>query len=203
MRRAKVLPRSFYEWVDPVKAAIDLLGKILRVDTGKGTCAARIVEAEAYGGPKDRASHAWRGRTPRNESMFGKPGTAYVYLCYGIHRMFNVVTAPEDVPAAVLIRGVEPIQGHALMAKRRKMSPEDFRLTAGPGALTAALGIRMEWDRTDLVCGPIRIEDDGVRISHAQILRRPRVGVSYAGPAAKFRWRFSIRGNPWVSPART
>jgi DNA-3-methyladenine glycosylase len=135
--------------------------------------------------------------------MFGKPGTAYVYLCYGIHRMFNVVTAPEDVPAAVLIRGVEPIQGHALMAKRRKMSPEDFRLTAGPGALTAALGIRMEWDRTDLVCGPIRIEDDGVRISHAQILRRPRVGVNYAGPAAKFRWRFSIRDNPWVSPART
>ena len=203
MSRAKVLPRSFYGREDPVEAAIDLLGKILRVDTGKGICAARIVEAEAYGGPKDRASHAWRGRTPRNESMFGKPGTAYVYLCYGIHRMFNVVTAPEDVPAAVLIRGVEPIQGHALMAKRRKMSPEDFRLTAGPGALTAALGIRMEWDRTDLVCGPIRIEDDGVRISHAQILRRPRVGVNYAGPAAKFRWRFSIRDNPWVSPART
>jgi DNA-3-methyladenine glycosylase len=98
---------------------------------------------------------------------------------------------------------VEPIHGHALMAKRRKMSPEDFRLTAGPGALTAALGIRMEWDRSDLVCGPIRIEDDGVRISHAQILRRPRVGVNYAGPAAKFRWRFSIRDNPWVSPART
>ena len=203
MRRAKVLPRSFYEREDPVEAAIELLGKILRVDTSKGTCAARIVEAEAYGGPKDRASHAWRGRTPRNEAMFGKPGTAYVYLCYGIHRMFNVVTAPEDVPAAVLIRGVEPMEGHALMAKRRKISPEDFRLTAGPGALTAALGIRMEWDRTDLVCGPIRIEDDGVRISHAQILRRPRVGVNYAGPAARFRWRFSIRDNPWVSPART
>jgi DNA-3-methyladenine glycosylase len=201
--RAKVLPRSFYGREDPVEAAIDLLGKILRVDTGKGICAARIVEAEAYGGPKDRASHAWRGRTPRNESMFGKPGTAYVYLCYGIHRMFNVVTAPENIPAAVLIRGVEPLQGHELMARRRKLDPEDRRLTAGPGALTAALGIRIEWDRTDLVCGPIRIEDDGVRISHAQILRRPRVGVNYAGPAAKFRWRFSIRDNPWVSPART
>ena len=203
MSRAKVLPRSFYGREDPVEAAIDLLGKILRVDTRKGICAARIVEAEAYGGPKDRASHAWRGRTPRNESMFGKPGTAYVYLCYGIHRMFNVVTAPENIPAAVLIRGVEPLQGHELMARRRKLDPEDRRLTAGPGALTAALGIRIEWDRTDLVCGPIRIEDDGVRISHAQILRRPRVGVNYAGPAAKFRWRFSIRDNPWVSPART
>lgn len=203
MSRSKVLPRSFYEREDPAEVAIDLLGKILRVESKKGGCAARIVEAEAYGGPQDRASHAWRGRTPRNESMFGKPGTAYVYLCYGIHRMFNVVTAPEDVPAAVLIRGVEPIEGQEVMARRRELSPEDFRLAAGPGALTAAMGIRMEWDRTDLVCGPIRIEDDGVRISHAQILRRPRVGVNYAGPAAKFRWRFSIRGNPWVSPART
>jgi len=201
--RSKILPRSFYERGNPVEVAVDLLGKILRVDSGKGTCAGRIVEAEAYGGPQDRASHAWRGRTPRNESMFGKPGTAYVYLCYGIHRMFNVVTAPEDVAAAVLIRGVEPIEGHELMAKRRRLSPEDFRLSAGPGALTAAMGIRMEWDRTDLVCGPIRIEDDGVRISHAQILRRPRVGVNYAGPAAKFRWRFSVRGNPWVSRSRS
>ena len=182
---------------------MDLLGKILRVDSPKGSCAARIVEAEAYGGPKDRASHAWRGRTPRNESMFGKPGTAYVYLCYGIHRMFNVVTAPEDIPAAVLIRGVEPLQGHRVMARRRSLDPDDKRLTAGPGALTAALGISMKWDRTDLVCGPIRIEDDGMRISQAQILRRPRVGVNYAGPAARFRWRFSIRNNSWVSPART
>jgi len=203
VRRAKVLPHSFYEREDPVEVAVGLLGKVLRSNSPQGICLARIVEAEAYGGPKDRASHAWRGRTPRNESMFGKPGTAYVYLCYGIHRMFNVVTAPENIPAAVLIRGVEPMEGHELMARRRKLDPEDRRLTAGPGALTAALGIRMEWDRTDLVCGPIRIEDDGVHISHDQILRRPRVGVNYAGPAAKFRWRFSIRGNPWVSPART
>ncbi len=186
-----------------MEVATDLLGKILRVEAGKGTCAARIVEAEAYGGPKDRASHAWRGRTPRSESMFGRPGTAYVYLCYGIHRMFNVVTAPVEIPAAVLIRGVEPMEGHELMAKRRGLPPGHFRLTAGPGALTAALGILMDWDRTDLVCGPIRIEDDGMRISPAQILQRPRVGVNYAGPAAKFRWRFSIRDNPWVSPSRT
>jgi len=200
--RPKVLPRSFYEREDPVEVAIDLLGKIVRVNHGRSVCVARIVEAEAYGGLKDRASHAWRGRTPRNESMFGKPGTAYVYLCYGIHRMFNVVTAPKDVPAAVLIRGVEPIEGQEWMAKRRRLSPEDFRLSAGPGALTAALGIRMEWDRTDLVCGPIRIEDDGMRFSSARIEKRPRVGVSYAGPAAKFRWRFSIRDNLWVSRIR-
>ena len=203
MSRRKILTRAFYEREDPVEVAVDLLGKILRVDHGKGVCAGRIVEAEAYGGPQDRASHAWRGKTPRNESMFGMPGTAYVYLCYGIHRMFNVVTAPVNVPAAVLIRAVEPLKGHAVMVKRRKLSPEDFRITAGPGALTAALGIRMEWDRTDLVCGPIRIEDDGVRVSPANIRKRPRVGVHYAGPAAKFRWRFSIRGHPWVSRSRS
>lgn len=202
MRRGKILPRDFYVREDPVEVAIDLLGKILRVDSGGNVCAARIVEAEAYGGPRDRASHAWRGRTPRNESMFGPPGTAYVYLCYGIHRMFNVVTAPKDVPAAVLIRGVEPIEGQEWMAKRRNLPAENFRLTAGPGALTMALGIRIKWDRSDLVCGPIRIEDDGVRIAPAQVEKRPRVGVNYAGPAAKFRWRFSIRDNPWVSPSR-
>jgi len=186
-----------------VAVALDLLGKILRVETPQGDCAARIVETEAYGGPKDRASHAWRGRTRRNESMFGKPGTAYVYLCYGIHRMLNVVTAPEDIPAAVLIRGVEPIEGTEHMARRRRLDPEDFRLTAGPGALSAALGIRMEWDRSDLVCGPIRIEDDGMLLSPSQIQHRPRVGVNYAGPAAKFPWRFSIRDNPWVSRSRS
>ncbi|NCY22684.1 DNA-3-methyladenine glycosylase, partial [bacterium] len=85
MRRAKTLSKSFYARKDPVEVALDLLGKIIRIP-GNG-CAARIVETEAYGGPLDRASHAWRGRTPRNKTMFGPPGTAYVYLCYGMHRM--------------------------------------------------------------------------------------------------------------------
>ena len=183
--------------------ARDLLGKILRVKSSKGMeCAARIVETEAYGGARDRASHAWKGRTSRNESMFGSPGTAYLYLCYGIHRMFNVVTAPEGVAAAVLIRGVEPLEGVETMAHRRKLRVGDVRVTAGPGALTQALGIRLEWDGCDLVRGPIRIEDDGVRFSNAQILRRRRVGVNYAGTAARFPWRFSVRDNPWVSRAQ-
>ena len=197
--RRRILPQSFYEPKDPVAVAMRLLGKVIRVEARGGGCAARIVEAEAYGGPRDRASHAWRGRTPRNESMFGTPGTAYVYLCYGVHRMFNVVTAPSGVPAAVLIRAVEPIEGLDQMARRRSLPADDHRLTAGPGALTAALGIRMEWDRSDLVRGPIRIEDHGMRILASQIEQRPRVGVNYAGPAARFPWRFSIRSNPWVS----
>lgn len=196
----RILPRSFYDGKNPVPVARALLGKIIRVT--RDGCAGRIVETEAYGGPLDRASHAWRGKTPRNESMFGPPGTAYIYLCYGIHRMMNVVTGPVGVAAAVLIRGVEPLEGAERMARRRRVSASDFRLTAGPGALTQALGILIRWDRCDLVCGPIRIEDDGVRVPRSNIKEGRRVGVSHAGPAANFPWRFSIRRNPWVSRAR-
>ena len=198
----QVVPRHFYSDPNPVKVARGLLGKIVRVKGKSGDCAARIVETEAYGGAQDRASHAWKGRTARNESMFGRPGTAYIYLCYGIHRMFNVVTAPEGVAAAVLIRGVEPLEGVKKMARRRGVSASEFRLTAGPGALTQALGIRMDWCGSDLVCGPISIEDDGVKVPTAMIETGRRVGVNYAGPAARFPWRFWIRGNRWVSRAR-
>ena len=201
---SRILSRSFYAREDPVVVARELLGKVVRVQFGKvGMCAGRIVETEAYGGPLDRASHAWKGKTARNGSMFGRPGTAYIYLCYGIHRMFNVVTAPEGVAAAVLIRGVEPIDALNKMARRRKLPAHHVRLTAGPGALTQAMGIQMKWDRSDLVCGPIRIEDDGMRFPDTEIQAGRRVGVGYAGPAAKFPWRFSIRGNPWVSRAKS
>ena len=200
MKRRQVLSRSFYARKDPVRVAVALLGKILRVPGND--CAARIVETEAYGGALDRASHAWRGKTARNEPMFGKPGTAYIYLCYGMHRMMNVVTGPVGTAAAVLIRGVEPLEGHAGMARRRKYSPGDSRIGAGPGAVTQALGIRMNWNGCNLVCGPVRIEDDGMRVPSSQIRRGRRVGVNYAGPAARFPWRFSVRGNPWVSRAK-
>ena len=201
MRRS--LPRAFYAGEDPVPIAKRLLGKVVRVHSKGEDCLARIVETEAYGGKLDRASHAWKGKTPRNASMFGPPGTAYVYLCYGIHRMLNVVTAPEGVAAAVLIRGVEPLEGVEQMARRRKVSSQEFRLTAGPGALTQALGVRIEWDGCDLVSGPIRIEDDGMRSPKVKIEESWRVGVSSAGPAARFPWRFWIQGNPWVSRAKS
>jgi len=198
----QVVPRSFYSDPNPVKVARGLLGKIVRVKGKSGDCVARIVETEAYGGAQDRASHAWKGRTARNESMFGRPGTAYIYLCYGIHRMFNVVTAQEGIAAAVLIRAVEPLEGIEKMARRRGVPASEFRLTAGPGALTQALGICMDWCGSDLVCGPISIEDDGVKVPKAKIETGRRVGVNYAGPAARFPWRFWIRGNRWVSRAR-
>ena len=196
----RILPHSFYENKNPVLVARGLLGKIIRVT--RDGCAARIVETEAYGGSLDRASHAWKGKTARNESMFGRPGTAYIYLCYGIHRMFNVVTAPEGVAAAVLIRAVEPLEEVEKMARRRGVSASEFRLTAGPGALAQALGICMDWCGSDLVYGPIRIEDDGVKVPKGKIETGRRVGVNYAGPAARFPWRFWIRGNRWVSRAR-
>ena len=200
MRRT--LPKAFYSKKNPVCVAKALLGKVLWVRHKGGCCRARIVETEAYGGTLDRASHAWRGRTRRNESMFGAPGTAYVYLCYGIHRMFNVVTGPTGWPAAVLIRGVEPMEGLERMARRRGVSADDFRLSAGPGSLTEAMGIKSDADRCDLVSGSIRIEDDGVRYPKTKIQAGRRVGVSYAGQAAHFLWRFSVRSNPWVSRAR-
>ena len=200
---SRSLPRAFYAGEDPVPIAKGLLGKVVRVHSKGEDCLARIVETEAYGGKLDRASHAWKGKTRRNASMFGPPGTAYVYLCYGIHRMLNVVTAPDGVAAAVLIRGVEPLRGVEKMARRRGFSASEFRLTAGPGALTQALGIRLDWDGCDLVSGPIRIEYDGVKVPKAKIETGRRVGVNYAGPAARFPWRFWIQGNPWVSRAKS
>ena len=162
-----------------------------------------LLKRKRMGGKLDRASHAWKGRSPRNASMFGPPGTAYVYLCYGIHRMLNVVTAPQGVAAAVLIRGVEPLRGAEQMARRRKVSSQEFRLTAGPGALTQALGVRLQWDGSDLVTGPIRIEDDGVSFTKVEVGVGRRIGIHYAGGAARFPWRFWIKGNPWVSRAKS
>jgi DNA-3-methyladenine glycosylase len=196
------LPRSFFSRPAEVVAP-ELIGCLLVRRQASGALLwGVIVETEAYGGPLDRASHAWKGMTPRSKTMFGPPGTAYVYLCYGMHRMMNVVTAPEGVAAAVLIRGVEPVEGHQRMARRRKYAPTDPRVAAGPGALTQALGIKMSWDGCDLVSGPIRIEDAGMRFRNSQINRGRRVGVNFAGPAARFPWRFSIQGNPWVSRAK-
>ena len=203
MKRSRVLARSFYARSDPVAVARGLLGKILRVQRGGGAgCAVRIVETEAYGGDRDRASHAWRGKTMRNASMFGRPGTAYVYLCYGIHRMFNVVTSPQGVAAAVLIRAGEPIEGKEGMARKRGVRIGDVRGTAGPGALTQAMGISLSGDGCDLVRGRIRLEDDGMRVASYQISKGRRIGVSAAGVAGRFLWRFWIAGHPCVSRAR-
>lgn len=159
-----------------------LLGCLLQVRDSGTTRTARIVETEAYLGESDLACHASKGRTRRTESMYGPPGTSYVYLVYGMHVMFNVVVAAEDDPQAVLIRAVEPI-GFAAR-------------THGPGLLTAALGIDLHDDRGDLRHGRIRLLQGP---APAEILVGPRIGVEYAGAWAQAPLRYGADGSPFLS----
>lgn len=144
--------RAFYER-DAAAVARDLLGDLLV----HGEVAGRIVETEAYRGRKDPGSHAHRGETERNATMFGSPGRAYVYLCYGVHEMLNVVTGPEGEPGAVLIRALKPVRGLDLMRERRGVE-ELEKLTSGPGKLTQAMEIDRRHDGHDLISGDLRIE---------------------------------------------
>jgi DNA-3-methyladenine glycosylase len=191
------LPRGFYTRADVLEVARDLLGRILVVPTRGGTRAAgRIVETEAYRGPEDRASHAWAGRrTRRTETMYALGGTAYVYFVYGMYHQFNVVTGEADVPHAVLIRALEPLEGLGLMRRRRPGRP-DVRLASGPGALCLALGIDRSFDRVDLLGERVWLEEGAGR---GAVARGPRVGIDYAGAWAARPWRFWLRGNPHVS----
>jgi DNA-3-methyladenine glycosylase len=134
--------------------------------------------------------------------MFAEGGIAYVYLCYGIHHLFNIVTHSEGVPHAVLIRALEPVEGIPTMCQRRKLSNLHPRLTNGPGSLSAALGIHTGLSGTPLKKGLVWLEDHGTRIRADQVVCSPRVGVGYAGDHAHRPWRFRIKGSPWTSPAK-
>jgi DNA-3-methyladenine glycosylase len=189
------LERSFYEQ-STLEVARELLGKYLVRKHPDGTTVGRIVETEAYVGPEDKACHASRGRTPRNEVMFGPAGHAYVYFVYGFHHMLNVVTEHADFPAAVLIRAVEPVSGVELMRRRRGM--EELRnLASGPGKLCEAFAIDRSLNGSDLCRRVLYVRDDGDSVPG--IVTRPRVGVDYAGKWKHKPWRFLIRGNPFVS----
>ncbi|MGV3636858.1 MAG: DNA-3-methyladenine glycosylase [Flavobacteriales bacterium] len=184
------LPRSFYRGRDALQAARDLLGMALVTTMDGERTAGLITETEAYLGTGDRASHAFGGRrTPRNEMMYAAGGVAYVYLCYGIHHLFNVVVHSKDVPHAVLIRAIHPVEGHAIMRRRRGSKT---LTTGGPGTLTQALGIRTQHNGTDLTNGSIRIEAVGVAIPEDGILVGPRIGVDYAGEDARLPYRFRV-----------
>lgn len=200
-----MLPAHFYTRPDVVQVAKDLLGKYLVTNFNGEITAGKIVETEAYRAPEDRASHAFGNRrTARTEVMFAEGGHAYVYLCYGIHQLFNVVTGPADTAHAVLIRAIEPIENVELMLARRKMERLERRLTAGPGALTEALGIRTAHTGLSLLdpTGPIWLEDRGEVVLDENIVASPRVGVAYAGECADWPWRFRIKDSPWASPAK-
>ena len=196
--RLRRLPRSFY--LRPtLRVARELLGCVLVRQMGTATLVGRIVEVEAYLGARDPASHAYRGRTPRNAAMFLRGGHLYVYFTYGMHFCANVVTEEEGVGHAVLLRALEPLQGHEIMKRRRsrKARPVDpRRLTNGPARLCQAFGITGDENGTDLCRGSIYIAADPGAGRTVRIDRSERIGIS---SGRKHRWRFSIRGNPWVS----
>ena len=193
------LPRDFYTRPDLLAVARALLGCRLVVPARSGTrVSGIIVETEAYRGPEDRASHAYRGRrTDRTRTMYEAGGTAYVYFVYGMYHQFNVVTNVRDVPHAVLVRALEPDEGIALMRRRRRSS-FDERLTSGPGKLCIALGIDRRLDRADLLGDRVWIEV-GVPVPGSRIGVGSRIGIDYAGAWAARPWRFWIRDNPFVS----
>ncbi|MEM6270272.1 MAG: DNA-3-methyladenine glycosylase [Bacteroidota bacterium] len=199
-----ILPQNFYTRADTLLIAQQLLGKHLVTQFADGLrTSGRIVETEAYLGREDRACHAWNGRfTDRTRVMYESGGGAYVYLCYGIHHLFNVITHRAGEPHAILIRGLEPIDGIPTMLQRRGMARIAPRLTAGPGALAKALGIDRSLTGHSLQSPPTWIEDHGEDIALPEIIASPRVGIDYAGEDAQLPYRFRIRNCKWTSPAK-
>ena len=196
----KKLEQDFYDRSDVLKISKELLGKVLVTKFGQRLTAGRIVETEAYAGEIDRASHAWGGRrTNRTEVMYGAGGTAYVYLCYGIHQMFNVVTNQQGIPHAILVRAAEPLEGIDIMLERTGKKQLDFTLTKGPGNVGKAFGFHTRHTGLSLLGDELFIADDGYLVKKADLLATPRIGVDYAGDDAALPYRFIIRDNPYVS----
>ena len=206
MPAGKRLPRSYYQSTEVTQLAKDLLGKFLVTEIDGHYCSGIIVETEAYRGPDDRACHAFNNRrTPRTEVMYESGGVAYIYICYGMHHLMNVVTGPKDTAHAVLIRALEPADGVEVMALRRGMKSNDTRITKGPGALSLALGLTSGLSGASLIASstPVWIEDRGVRFSEMEICAGTRIGVESAGEAASWPWRYFVKGNKFVSARKT
>lgn len=197
----KKLTSKFYNRPDVLQIAQELLGKIIVTKFDGQLTSARIVETEAYNGIVDKASHSYGGRrTNRTEVMYAPGGTAYVYLCYGIHYLFNIVTNKVDIPHAVLIRGAEPLQGIDVMLRRTGKPKADFTLTKGPGNVSKALGIDKVHTGHSLFSADLYLAEDGY--VPANITATPRIGVDYAGADALLPYRYIIKGNPYVSGKR-
>ncbi|TCJ13315.1 DNA-3-methyladenine glycosylase [Flaviaesturariibacter flavus] len=195
----KPLPLSFYEHPDPVHLAYALIGKVLVTEFKGERTSGRIIETEAYHGSQDRASHAYKGRTKRTEVMFGPGGRAYVYLCYGLHQMFNIVTNVEGVAHAILVRALEPLEGIDVMLRRTGKAKADATLTRGPGNVGKALGFHTSQCGLALEGPELLIADDGFRYPAGAIAVSPRIGVAYAGEDALLPYRFYVQGHPSVS----
>jgi len=193
------LPLSFYIKNDVLKIATDLLGKVLITNWHDEYTSGRIVETEAYSGETDKASHASKGRTARTDVMFNEGGRAYIYLCYGVHQMFNIVTNKEGIPDAVLIRAVEPIDGIDIMLKRTGKKKLDGSLTRGPGNVGKAFGFHTSQCGFLLNSDELFVADDGFKITKKMLGTSPRIGVDYAGKHAEWHYRFFVKGNKFVS----
>lgn len=193
------LADSFYQRTNVVKIARELLGKVLFTKVNGIVTGGIIVETEAYSW-KEKGCHAYGAKkTNRNAVMFEKGGYTYVYLCYGMHYLFNIVTNAPDIPEAVLIRAIEPVYGIDEMFLRRGHLKNNFHLTSGPGKLTKALGIDRKLNGKFLLDDEVWVEDTGSKISNQKILASPRIGIDYAGEDALLPWRFTVKGNAWVS----
>lgn len=194
-----ILPQSFYQSTDVVTLAQQLLGKVIVTNIDGIQSSGIITETEAYKAPEDKASHAYNNRrTKRTEIMFGSAGRAYVYLCYGIHHLFNVVTGPEDHAHAVLIRAIEPLDNIEAIMERRRINGLKPQLTAGPGVLSKALGINTNHTGTILFDpkSPIQIWDGE---TPTDIVHSKRIGIDYAEEWKDKLWRFYIKDSQWIS----
>jgi DNA-3-methyladenine glycosylase len=193
------LTASFYTRPDVVQLSRELIGKVLCTRIDGLLCEAIITETEAYAGVTDRASHAYGGRrSRRTEVMYLPGGHAYIYLCYGMYSLFNVVTNGENIPHAVLIRGAQPLTGADAMCRRRKRNAPTDDLLNGPGKLAAAMGLHYSLTGTSLAGPVVWIEDRGIKVPRTAIAATPRVGVDDAGDDAKRRWRFVVRDARWL-----
>ncbi len=199
-----ILDKHFYQRENVVQVSKELLGKYLVTQIDGVRTGGMIVETEAYSHINDRACHShMQRRTQRTEIMFHAGGVAYVYLCYGIHNLFNIVTNVTDKADAVLIRAIEPTENTEVMQRRRGLDKVTPRLTAGPGTLSQALGITKNHNGTSLTeRETIWVEGQGITIPEKSIIASPRVGIGYAGEDALLPWRFRIKGNPWTSKAK-
>ena len=192
----KVLPLSFFQKEEVIEIAQKILGKFLFTHFDSKLTGGIIVETEGYKGAEDKACHAYKNRrTKRTEVMFGPGGIAYVYLCYGMHHLFNIVTHTEGHPHAVLVRAIYPTHGIDTMLKRRKKEAQDQTLCSGPGSLTEALGIRTCHSGISLDGPEIWLEDRGLTIDKNAIFASPRIGIDYAEEHALLPWRFCLQNN--------
>ena len=205
MKNTRIIPEDFYVQPDVVALSRALLGKYLFTEIGGKLCGGKIVETEAYSHFNDKACHSHlQKRTKRTKVMFRRGGVAYVYKIYGMYDLFNIITNEEEKADAVLVRAIEPTEGQEYMMKRRNIpNPLSFRLTAGPGMLSQALGISRDLYGLPLTTGEaIWLEDHDEPVDDEDVLASPRVGIDYAQEDALLPWRFRVKSSPWTSKAK-